>query len=491
MTLVILTGTLAVVADELDWLVHSELRVQPGSERVGWDVMERAVREYAPQDMLRMLSAGEEDYFAYRALMSDITNKTYYLYVDQWTGEVTGTTSALTLQRFLRDLHRYLFLPSIIGLPLVTTMAVVLLISLYTGLKTARNWRQLATRIRLNKGARVAIGDFHRAAGLWGVWFVALIIITAFWYFAELSFAVGGVRFEPERPGVSTERIAEYGRVIEDADAGTLVAAAIEAFPGFKPTEIQFPTRAQLAVTVLGRKDDVLVRKRANRVFLDPVDASVIRVQRSTDINWLAYLNEIADPLHFGSFGKLTTKLIWFVFGVLLTAMSLTGVLLTWKRVKSKTPTFYQLANLPILLITGIYAVPYIGIYIDTRLPEREMALMPQGFFGIDVQPFLALDEQKRPNGEVRFVAAIEKGRPNITPLQLGLGNDSEFEVMLRPGLLGSRVGFTGTVPRASIERGGNLHVTLNFASGESLTREWALDSMRALATADSEYSSR
>lgn len=475
MTLVLITGTLAVIADEIDWLIHEELRVEPGESPVSWQQLETAVREYSPEDKLLVLEAGEADYFAYRALMADVTNKTYYLYVNQWTGEVTGTTNTLTVQRFLRDLHRYLFMPSIIGLPLVTTMAVVLLISLYTGLKTARNWSTLATRVRLHKGARVAVGDFHKAIGLWGSWFLVLIVITSFWYFAELSSAVTGGRFEPARPGLSTERVLALGKTTPLADAGKLTEAAMQAFPGFRPTQILYATTPALAATVLGRWQDPLVRKRANRVFLDPVDASVIKVQKSTEISWTAYLNELADPFHFGSFGKLTVKLIWFIFGLSLVGMSITGVYLTWKRVKSATPTTYQLATIPILVVTTVFAVPYVNRYTADRIPHQEIALDQQTIDDVNIQLMMAVDYSGSPTGELRMVASVDEGRINLRDAEIVIPEHPDLVVNARPGSLHSTVGIQGVFPQDLFQQETKVQVRLNFSNNESTLASWRL----------------
>jgi uncharacterized iron-regulated membrane protein len=37
---------------------------------------------------------------------------------------------------------------------------------------------------------------------------------------------------------------------------------------------------------------------------------------------------EMADPLHFGTFGGLVTQTLWFLFGAALTLLSLSGVYL-------------------------------------------------------------------------------------------------------------------------------------------------------------------
>lgn len=488
MTLVLVTGTFAVIADEIDWLIHKELRVEPGQAPVSWEQIEAAIRAYAPTDTLQVLEAGEADYFAYRALMVDVTNKTYYLYVDQWTGEVTGTTNTLTVQRFLRDLHRYLFMPSIIGLPLVTTMAVVLLISLYTGLMTARNWLILATRVRFNKGARVAVGDLHKAIGLWASWFIILIVVTSFWYFAELATAVGGGRFEPSRPGLTENRVTALGKSSHVAHAGQLTNAAMAAFPGLRPTQVLYATTPTMAATVLGRWEDPFVRIRANRVFLDPVDASIITVQKSTEIDWLAYLNELADPFHFGSFGLLWVKLIWFLFGLGLCSLSVTGVYLTWKRVKSAAPTGYQLANLPIVVVTVIFALPYVQRFIVSPLPDHEVALPAQTVENMQLQMMVATDDIGYPTGELRFVASVADGRLNLKEAEIGLAARATDTVRVRPGSIGSNVGFNTVLPNTLQLANSEVEVALSFANGEIIKSHWLLPNVQIAANANSEH---
>lgn len=366
MTLVLATGTFSTVSNEIDWLIQSDMRVKPAVKTVSWQVMTDAIHNYAPESALISIEEMKADYIAYRATLIDNYGSQYFVHVNQWTGEVTGSTGRLTVQRVLRDLHRYLFMPSIIGLPIVASMAFILLISLYTGLKTARNWMSLMTRIRFNKGFRVLFGDAHKAIGLWASWFILLMSVTGIWYLAELGSEVGAritgdkaVAFELDRPSLSTEQLRSFGVGMDTAKTEQIIQAAQIAFPELKISAIFYPTKPKQAISVLGYRNNPILRSRANRVFLDPVTLIPLSVQRSEDINTVAWLNEIADPLHFGFFGGLITKLIWFVFGLALTSLSISGVYLVWKRLGVATLSRSQMTTLPILVITGLFAVLY------------------------------------------------------------------------------------------------------------------------------------
>jgi len=107
-----------------------------------------------------------------------------------------------------------------------------------------------------------------------------------------------------------------------------------------------------------------LLRERAHKVDIDITNQRIVGVQEPKSMAWTNYLNEYADPLHFGYFGGLLTKLIWFVFGVGLTTLSATGVMMTWKRTKSSSLTKTQKRTLPILLLALVYFVFWLRRYL-------------------------------------------------------------------------------------------------------------------------------
>jgi len=46
-------------------------------------------------------------------------------------------------------------------------------------------------------------------------------------------------------------------------------------------------------------------------------------------------ISEMADPLHFGTFGGFWTKILYFVFGVILSGLSLSGVYVFSARIRN------------------------------------------------------------------------------------------------------------------------------------------------------------
>ncbi|MEM9668881.1 MAG: PepSY-associated TM helix domain-containing protein [Pseudomonadota bacterium] len=468
MSLVLFTGTVATISDEIDWMFQHDMRVTPDGDKVSWGDIETAVRAYAPNDMLTLLATGEGDHFAYRASMLRPNGQRYFIHVDQWTGEVTGTTHSLTVQRFFRDLHRYLFMPSFPGIIIVCSLAFVLAVSLYTGLKTTGKIRTVATRLRRDKGTRIMIGDFHKAVGVWSVWFFVVIIATGIWYLAEFGAAVGGTSFEPSRPGVTEERVVEYGDVMRVIPADEIIARTKEAFPELEPKMIFYPRLPQHAISVWGRAGDVLVRSRANRVFLDAVDGSVIKVQKSGEIGWVAYLNEIADPLHFGSFGLLPTKLIWFVFGLAMTALSLTGVWLTYRRLKKVMVSKSQFATMPVLLVTMILGSMYIDRYIGADEPGSLIELQSDHVGGFLLESSWQIGEETG-NHFIQLNISHPDGRPMVTSARLvdpqGGTEDLRFRTfdnttILRASLAGGR-----------LKQGDTISLNVELATGKQLAQ--------------------
>lgn len=394
MFVVLFTGTVATVSNEIDWLIQDDMRVSPSEaivpgETVSWSEMEAAIYDYAPDVTIGSIYKVAGPHFAYRARVKDEFGANMFIHVNQWTGEVTGETHPMTVQRVFRDLHRYLFMPNVIGLPIVTSMAFILAISLYTGLKTSRNWKTLMFRVRTDKGTRIMVGDAHKAAGLWSIWFFVVMIVTGVWYLIEFGVAIGSrLSTDPPPVAATTVAVAEAPPeikppTIQFKPMGDLITIAGEAYPALKPATVFMPNSPGGQAGVQGHIGNPLIRVRANNVRIDAETGEVVRVNKSEDMSAYRYINEMADPLHFGFFGGLPTKLIWFVFGVLMTGLSATGVWLTWKRLRTKAPTKAQFATVPVMLLSMFFFLGWYDRQQGPDIPQSERrvanALMQNG----------------------------------------------------------------------------------------------------------------
>lgn len=479
MFVVLFTGTIATVSNEIDWLFQHDMKVSPDGEQVSWGEMTAAVQAAHPKETITGIWRMEGDHFAYRANVVDAYGTRDFVHVNQWTGEVTGTTHPLTVQRVFRDLHRYLFMPNIIGLPIVCSMAFILCISLYTGLKTSRNWRTLMTRVRFDKGARTAVGDLHKASGLWGIWFFVVIIVTSFWYLAEWGAQRAGEQFVPDRPRITAEQVVAYGDTLPTHSVDDIVAAAQAAMPSLDISNISLPVTANRPILVNGHRGNPILRPRANQVFLDPQNLEPLKVQYSEDLAWIAWLNETADPLHFGFFGGLPTKLIWFVFGVALTGLSATGVWLTYKRVKSVAVSRAQIATLPVMMLATFFGYHYLERYDYPAPPAGERILVEASDGQFSATPYFELTREGANTGTLRVFLAAQGARPNgrNATFQLLIGDEKVGEpVETRVRFQVAQTPIQARFDPSEIQQADRLSAQVELASGRVLEFDWSLD---------------
>ncbi len=370
MFVILATGTIATISNEIDWLIFDELRAseKPANSpqkmpAENWQAIYATLKESYPNGQPVYLKTMGEDYLTYRATIIDDSLHHKFVQIDQWTHKITGTMPQLTVQRFFRDFHRYLFMPALPGIIIVCFFAFILVISLYTGLKTTRNWKKALWRFRVDQGPRITLSDAHKLSGLWGIWFTCIICITGIWYLYEFSFRLVGATLEPR--GAAIERVIDNSKLhLSSKDFNEIVQLAQLTHKDWEITSIFIPQTSDKPIQMRGIKDNPLLRERAYRVYIDPITKEVIDIFTPDSIGTNAYLNEYIDPLHFGFFAGLWSKLIWFFFGLALTGLSVTGVIMSWKRTKSKALTQTQIVTLPLLILTVIAFLFWLQRYI-------------------------------------------------------------------------------------------------------------------------------
>jgi len=326
---VCLTGTVATVSHEIEWLVQPHVRGVSDGRTDDYARMWAMVRERHPDAYINSLGTYDRADSSYFARQADITlpdGTARRVYIDPSRMVVTGEGSGHSFHSIMRGLHYYLLLPTEWPFYLVTSLGFVMMLSLVTGLLTYKKfWRGFFRMPRWNRSTRTWAGDLHRLIGLWSLWFVALIGLTSIWYFVERA-APSMETPAPEAPTRYVLPTPEPERVAR------WVAAARERFPGISVTFVQMPYGESDPVVVQGQWRAWLVRERTNAIFIDPVSDRIIGEREAGKLSAIERWVHTADPLHFGNFGGLATKLIWVLFGLLLTGLCVTGVVIFSKR---------------------------------------------------------------------------------------------------------------------------------------------------------------
>jgi uncharacterized iron-regulated membrane protein len=320
------SGTVATFSDEIDWLLNPVLRAERGSAPpASWGRIHEAVQRAFPDATVEWLQAPPHDGFAVQGVVRTPQSQLLRVYVHPSTAEVQGSTTYFNVQRFFRSFHMLLFLPYPPGTYVVGAFGVLLAVSTLTPLVFYKRWWTRFLELRTGRGRLALWSGLHKLTGLWSLWFGVLIAITGIWYLVEqASIDIAGAEFA--YPPLPEWRVPPGNQHLP---IDVLAERTSHIRPDLDVRSIHFvrDDRSQ-GVLFTGQAGHILVRDFANQLYFDPVDGTVIRDQAASDLGPLLRWVDTADPLHFGDFAGWLSQTIWFVFGLMLSALCLTGAYL-------------------------------------------------------------------------------------------------------------------------------------------------------------------
>lgn len=378
-------GSFAVLSEEIDWLLTPAMRVAPAGEPAALaDIAEVAQAAFPKAKLIAVLRPSYRT-FAAVAVMATERRETRLVFVDPYRLTVTGDVPALNVGRFFRSFHEDFFGLLGAGKYLVCLFALPLILSLATALVFYKRWWRRFLELKIGKGTRAFWSSAHKVAGLWSLWFVALIALTGFWYLyehARFHLVDGKFAYVDSYPlavhalpplKVGTQPVLSFRALLDRAQ---------QARPDLA-IRIVYPDRNGYFY-VEGQAGDVLVRDRANKIFLDPRDGTVLHSQRASDLSPYWRWSDMADPLHFGNFAGLPSKILWFTFGLALSGLCLTGAWLHVKRLQRDAHHAGWRGSVPATLISLVpplltgpsfwYALKFAGPVEDG---QRVLAKLP------------------------------------------------------------------------------------------------------------------
>ena len=349
---VCLTGTIAVFSHELTWLTNpaaratnpNNLPVKPVAELVA------AVEQAYPTADVGMVMVFEP-YLVNAISFTDHDKPFAIAYVNQYSGDIQQINEGITFIGFMRSLHGWLLFPwqdgYSVGYYLVSAMALVMLGALVTGLVVYKNfWRSFVKpKIRLNQGKKTILADLHRLAGVWSIWFLLLMSATGLWYLLQAILWHAGVDIEEHAPLVAAQQLpaSHTAPPVSLADA---MHIALQRWPDFKPSYVMLPEHNRDMYTLMGGAKHIFYDQQAYTLRINPWSGDIAHEATPATMNTLQTVMHIADPLHYGTLGGIWTKAIWFLFGLLLSGMSITGFMIWGSRTVKAVRTSRNSAEL-------------------------------------------------------------------------------------------------------------------------------------------------
>ncbi|RZJ08206.1 MAG: PepSY domain-containing protein [Acidovorax sp.] len=248
------------------------------------------------------------------------------------TGAVVGPVDS-QLGQYLRMLHVFLFFGPrwIVGF-----LGAAMLVLIVTGIVIHRKILAELFTQRWGRSFRVVMSDLHKSAGIWGLFFHILIATTGAWmglaplfeqgykYVTTASSSADATKApKPARkaPGDGAEPVR-----MQSLDA--LHATAQQAVPGLQARYVSMrrwgTDTAEASFT--GNLGGHLASTA--RVDINAATGVPRKVHDPRTAGFWSLVNGLMEPLHFGDFGGLALKWLYFFLGMTPAFLSISGTLI-------------------------------------------------------------------------------------------------------------------------------------------------------------------
>jgi len=337
-----LTGTIAVLSHEITWLTNPNARAENPQQLEAKPVYElvEMLKEDIPDAKIQRLMVLEP----YLITPIQFSSKDYPVglaYVNQYTGEIQEINNGITFVTFMRSLHGWLLFPWQEGFSwgyyLVSIMSFVTLGALITGLVVYKKfWKSFTQpRLRRKKGARTFFGDYHRLSGTWSIWFLLVMGITGLSYFIQAIGWHNGASVWDDPQPLSIQEVPlsnDSQNIPQYVTFEQAIKTAQGAIPGLKPSYMAMPEHHRGHYVIQGSGGEFFFDQYSHQAYINPWTGRIEELRSPEMMNGLQTMVHITDPLHYGTLGGIWTKMIWFLFGFLLTTMSISGFIIYSKR---------------------------------------------------------------------------------------------------------------------------------------------------------------
>lgn len=382
--IVCLTGTVSVFLHELHrWeqpntpLIHAPLRAEAINEAV-WAGYGQALIDNAAEDLViiapRQLSP--------RFLITYFSLTTGE--EGEWVADADGrlkTRIRAPFADFIGDLHMTLHLPRTWGLFLVGLTGVALLSSLISGLLSHPRIFKDAFALRWGGSKRLQEADLHNRLSVWGLPFHFVVSLTG--ALLGLSTLIVGVLALAAYDGDSEKAFAAIlgPRATQSNAAGSVpdLAAMIATVRSKRP-DAEFVSADMQRIGTAGQMVHLSMKSPGHVAF-----ANVYYFDAAGKLVGHGGFEEggigqqilgVLQPLHFGWFGGIATKIIYGFLGLVLTVITQSGVAIWLARRRDKGRPVPVWERIWSAVVWGQVLALALVAFVSLRFEEQALLLV-------------------------------------------------------------------------------------------------------------------
>ncbi|WP_293775606.1 PepSY-associated TM helix domain-containing protein [uncultured Oxalicibacterium sp.] len=333
--IVCFSGSVVVFKNEIDLWANPSLRALPHvAQLVGPDLVLKNLAERYPGSKPESLWYPDTINPAWMAFIKPADKpERMKIAVRADTGEVIGPVDS-ELGQFFRMIHVFLFFGPrwIVGF-----LGVAMFFLIVSGFVIHRKILKELFTVRWRKSLRVTGSDLHKSLGIWGLVFHLMIAFTGAWlgltpvFERAYSYVSGSGGARPAAMKMRDKMAEQPARAVS---INALLQQAQQDMPGLQPNRIALRDtgKPNASVILLGPVDDLWFSNA--RVTYQGGKLKEKNDPRQNGF-WSQF-NGLMEPLHFGDYGGIVMKWLYFLIGLSPALLSLSGTLLWMERRKLK-----------------------------------------------------------------------------------------------------------------------------------------------------------
>lgn len=270
----------------------------------------------------------------------------YWYYLDQSTGKITKGGEALgnSVFGFILDLHTTLTIGDfgriITGIATLLFTIMMLTTGLYLWYPNNKKRKKSSFKIKWNASSKRLNYDLHNVTGFY--FFVPLFLIgltgSAFYFKDEAQWVVNKITFsKPAKNSFWTKnnQTLKLTETKEFIDIQTALKEMDKYYPNMYKRNMWMTTKKDGNLSFAYQNNINVYSGGSTVIFLkaNPYTGKIVSELNPKKLPLgSAIVAEWQLPIHFGEFGGLLTRILWFVAGFLPALLTYTGSKIWWGR---------------------------------------------------------------------------------------------------------------------------------------------------------------